>query len=848
MANQPKKYKKFVATAATATLVASAIVPVASAANLSDISGNTHEEAINALVDAGVINGYPDGTFQPNKALTRSDVVKLLGKYLETEGYEPASDWKTRPAFADLKTTSNEELLKYASVVKEAGVFVGSHGNLLPGDLITRENMALTLVRLVNTLEGVSLEEFVAGQDFNGDVKDLNQAKAEARSAISVLDFYDITNPAVANFNPKGNTTRGQFATFLYKTANTDFSKVPTDESSEVVPEKVELLERSVQGNFGQNVTLKVKVTTKAGESAANIPVTFAINPGADELLQEQIKDEVLTDAEGVATYTYTRYDNKNQNFSDSVVAYASAETGKRTSGTVYWGSSLKIADVTEKAELPNGEQKVYKVTGAPNTTYFVTFKENLAVTPDKAVRGARVLGLVGYDGTESGNPATLNKVSVSNLYEYTTGGHVVGLITTDRNGVANLVVSGDDAKFTPVVYAGDTTKRVKYSATALQATASTVEFTAEAIYDLAIEAVGKQQAATRRDNQETGGRDYTVTLKGKDGKALANQNVRIGFSKATGTSEPSKIEVYKAGKALNDAPLTKSTTGDTTFVNVTTDKDGKATFTVTGLNNDYATPVAYIGTGALSTARVQKAAEIVYFHEVELHEYTSVLLAKDGDTETERVGQGQTAKFVYQLSDQNGKPRAYRVGQTVQPTEVTFTVRAGASAVTVTAGNVQKTIPAYGYEVVTHTVAGHSVEIDVVSAGVSDVTVTATATAQGLSGLPTVTKTIKFVSGAATPAFTVEANVVNGVTTTVDSVTLTFTEAVTTNEILVTNFAGGQTSTSATSDNKVLNVYFYGTKLTAAPNNTFSVSYKGKTYNFVYNTANGAITLASVN
>ena len=29
MANQPKKYKKFVATAATATLVASAIVPVA---------------------------------------------------------------------------------------------------------------------------------------------------------------------------------------------------------------------------------------------------------------------------------------------------------------------------------------------------------------------------------------------------------------------------------------------------------------------------------------------------------------------------------------------------------------------------------------------------------------------------------------------------------------------------------------------------------------------------------------------------------------------------------------------------------------------------------------------------
>ena len=29
-----------------------------------------------------------DGTFKPNKTLTRSDVVKLLGHYLETQGFE----------------------------------------------------------------------------------------------------------------------------------------------------------------------------------------------------------------------------------------------------------------------------------------------------------------------------------------------------------------------------------------------------------------------------------------------------------------------------------------------------------------------------------------------------------------------------------------------------------------------------------------------------------------------------------------------------------------------------------------------------------------------------------------
>ncbi len=86
MANQPKKYKKFVATAATATLVASAIVPVASAAGFSDVAGNDHEVAINALADAGIINGYADGSFKPNQTINRGQVVKLLGRYLEAQG------------------------------------------------------------------------------------------------------------------------------------------------------------------------------------------------------------------------------------------------------------------------------------------------------------------------------------------------------------------------------------------------------------------------------------------------------------------------------------------------------------------------------------------------------------------------------------------------------------------------------------------------------------------------------------------------------------------------------------------------------------------------------------------
>ncbi|MCT6923393.1 S-layer homology domain-containing protein [Metasolibacillus sp.] len=825
MANQPKKYKKFVATAATATLVASAIVPVASAANLSDISGNTHEEAINALVDAKVISGYPDGTFKPNKALTRSDVVKLLGKYLETEGYEPASNWKTSPAFADLKTTSNEELLKYASVVKEAGVFVGSNGNLLPSDLITRENMAITLVRMINTLEDVSLEEFVAGEDFKGDVKDLNAAKAEARSAISVLDFYDITNPAVSEFNPKGNTTRGQFASFLYKTVSTDFSKVPTNEASEVVPEKVEVVERSIQGKFGENVTVQVKVTTKAGESAANIPVTLAINPaGVDQLLQEQIKEEVLTNAEGVATYTYTRYDNKNQSFTDTVVAYASAKTGVRSSGAIHWGQSLEIKDVTEKVELADGEQKVYQISGAKNRYLFVTFQENLNVSPDKA-QDAQVLGLGGYAGNGAYTTSFSGKV-----YEYTTGGSQVALIRLDANGKANLTITGKNATVTPVVYdAGSSTTQpveaASYSATALQAKGTTSKFTAEALYDLTIAAEGKQEAADYAGTTETGGRDYVVTLKDKAGKALSNAEVKIGFSKATGTANPVN-DVY-----VIEGKTSTKVTGDGAFVTVTTDKDGKAKFTVTGAKDEFVTPVAFIG-NSLTDNRIKKSGEITYFRTVYASDYTSVLNISDNadadNKATSKIGEGKTAKFTYQLSDQNGKARSYTAA-----TEVTFTVRAGSQPVTI-AGEATELAP-YEYRTVKVTLPAGSKDASllVTAAKASEVSVTATATSNGLSGLTSITKSVEFISGATTSAFdvTIASKVADTATADIASVTLTFTETVNRNDLYVS--APLNATVGTTSNDKQLVVYFNTPKV--SENGTFTVYYKGKGYTFQY-------------
>ncbi|WP_339215162.1 S-layer homology domain-containing protein [Solibacillus sp. FSL W8-0372] len=844
MANQPKKYKKFVATAATATLVASAIVPVASAASLSDISGNTHEEAITALVSDGIISGYQDGTFKPNKELTRSDVVKLLGKFLETKGYEAAADYKTRPAFADLTTKTNEELLKYASVVKEAGVFVGSNGNLLAGDPITRENMAITLVRTVNTVYNVSLEEFVASQDFKGDVTDLNQAKAEARTAISVLDFYDITNPAAPAFNPKGNTTRGQFASFLHKTITADYTAAGQEDEtvSAVLPTAIAFEESSIQGTYGVTVTLKAKVTVAEGESATNIPVKFDIfheKLANDTTIVPQITETVKTDENGVATYTYTR----SQGVTDTVNAYATGKPALKAAAKVYWDATLAIKDVTEGTTLANGEQKVYQITGEANETVYVAFKENINVAPEKAVRGVEFLGL-----NTTGDSGTAKFA-----YEYTTGGYAVGVLKLDATGKANLVLTGDDAAVTPIAFVNNPGTNAKYDATALQAVGSTVTFAKESVFDLSIKAEGNQTASINLNDVQTGGRDYVATLKNREGKALANAELLVTFKNET-TTERNEVRVYD----VNGDRVNTTTTDSVTF-RIVTDKDGVAKFTVSHPDADaFVTPIVFIdngtGTGSeqgkLDAKDLQVTGEITYFRTTRAADYRSELVVtNEDDKEVTTFGSDTIAEFAYQLSDQNGKARSYG-----SDTPVQFTVRAGAQAVELVdaAGNpvvengAAVVIPAYTSKtILNRTVVAGQTEVSIyLKSNGSDVRVTATPTNTGLSGLTSVTKTATFLSGASTSYFTisdvVQTTETNPTSRDAASITLTFTEAVAATSIEATKTGGTRgTITTDAANNKVLYVGFGADPVSVGE--TVSISYKGKVYNFVYETnANG--------
>ncbi|MEL4024030.1 S-layer homology domain-containing protein [Lysinibacillus endophyticus] len=720
MANQPKKYKKFVATAATATLVASAIAPVASAAGFSDVANNTHAEAINALAADKVINGYPDGTFKPNKDLTRSDVVKLLGKYLVSKGYSVPADAKTVQRFNDVPVDyKDQELVEYAALVKDAGVFKGSNNNLNAANKITRGQMALVVVRALDELNNVDLVNFVAGQDFDKEVIDLNSASKEQQGAIDVLDFFDITK--TSKFNPNSTTTRGQFASFLYRAINTDFSdvtdvvvesvtainnttvEVKFEEAIEdinslkfaieglevknavvkqtsnktavittaaqeagkeytitldgekigtfkgvsaVLPTGVKVIDRSIQGVTGNEVTLKAQVTVAEGQSKAGIPVTFFIAGSADGLYPA-VTAEAVTNEDGIATYSYTRY----VAIDDTFTVYSTGDRSKFHTGKVHWGvkTQLVVEEVTTGNAIQNGANKTYKIKyvsptsgGAVAGKHFnVAFLENIDVTTDKLVRTATVNGV--------------NPKDVSGLTTETA--HVV----TDSNGEAVFTVSGTNAKVTPVVYEADASTD-SYSSTALQVKAPTVEFAATQLaHSIEIKGEGSKDATIGQTNA----RKFTVSVKDKDGKAVANEVVKLSLQEkidnVIGTDSPAYFVTFNADGTV--ASTTVPTLGNP-FV-VTTNANGEATFYLaSNTNGDYGTPVAWIDinnangftNNQLEATEPHKIGETTYFWTEKLVAAKLVVKNDADGKEATSVSTEGIARYEFKLTNQSGK------------------------------------------------------------------------------------------------------------------------------------------------------------------------------------------------
>ena len=136
----------------------------ASVSSFSDVSADHWAlQYIEACVEAGIINGYEDGTFLPGQNVTRAEMAKMIAAAAGLSSDASAG------TFSDV--SASHWALPYIEACYDAGIITGyEDGTFLPGNNITRAEAAAIISRvlgLMNADEGDNSnsdgdEEFIA--------------------------------------------------------------------------------------------------------------------------------------------------------------------------------------------------------------------------------------------------------------------------------------------------------------------------------------------------------------------------------------------------------------------------------------------------------------------------------------------------------------------------------------------------------------------------------------------------------------------------------------------------------------------------------------------------------------
>lgn len=159
-----------------------------------DTEGHWAEKEINTLSLNNIIDGYSDGTFKPNKEMTRAELVTLLNRLLNNQ----VQNTKYVPDI-------NAKNWFYAEIRKgiESGIIQGdSDGYVRPYDMVTREEAILMIQRaLVPVVSNTVVKDY----------EDSSEVSTWSKDAVNTfLSSGYISGYKDNTIKPKNNITRAE--------------------------------------------------------------------------------------------------------------------------------------------------------------------------------------------------------------------------------------------------------------------------------------------------------------------------------------------------------------------------------------------------------------------------------------------------------------------------------------------------------------------------------------------------------------------------------------------------------------------------------------------------------------
>ena len=200
------KYAKVV----LATCLASSVSAVASAASFKDTNIPWAKASIDKMVELGAVQGYPDGTFQPVKQITRAEMTTIMNKVFNK--YDDSATTN----FLDVKTS--DWFYKQVASGKTAGYVSGYPDNTFhPSKSITRAEAAVMVAKALGLAPNAE-----AVKTFKDAAKIPGWAAGSVGALVSkgILNGYED-----GTFGPTRNITRAEAVVMLDKAGSSSDQK-----------------------------------------------------------------------------------------------------------------------------------------------------------------------------------------------------------------------------------------------------------------------------------------------------------------------------------------------------------------------------------------------------------------------------------------------------------------------------------------------------------------------------------------------------------------------------------------------------------------------------------------------
>lgn len=405
------KLKRLISLFITVMLIV-ATVSTVSAASFPDLEARHSwaEDAIDNMVSRGILKGYTDGTFKPDRAVTHMETLIIASRIMgvdedANEEYREAAVKEYEPVLAayDIAYKAEVSYLLYTGVLT-ADELTKYISNSTKDEPLKRYEAAILLTKLVG-----GEEEALSSSVIVLDFADSNSIPASAKAYVKYVSDAGLMNGVEDNnFSPSGELTRAMISTVMYR------AEEYMDES---------IVEGIVESKGNESVTLSVKGVSK------NIDIPDDVN------IKISGKGVDISDL-AIGQYVRVHYQGDDIRYIDGV----SSNLYQTVTGTI-----------TSMAE-ESGIKKIVHKTTTGSQTYTISQNGCKYVVDNKIVTYTDIkpgmyatLSIQGGYITEI-NVETGSKKITGTLKEVTVSSDDIIAVVTQKDGTEAEYIFNEDA------------------------------------------------------------------------------------------------------------------------------------------------------------------------------------------------------------------------------------------------------------------------------------------------------------------------------------------------------------------------------------------------------------------